>query len=98
MADLKQIAEAILAKAKLDAHPVGSYYWSALNSPEGAFTGDLPTKNCTDTGGNSANQYYDRLVFKASKTWTGKTSSVGGGAAHNNLPPFVRAYCWRRTA
>ena len=24
--------------------------------------------------------------------------SVGGGAAHNNLPPFRTCYCWYRTA
>lgn len=24
--------------------------------------------------------------------------SVGGGQAHNNMPPYVVAYCWRRTA
>ena len=25
-------------------------------------------------------------------------SSTGGGAAHNNMPPYVVAYCWKRTA
>lgn len=29
---------------------------------------------------------------------TGTASSSGGGGAHNNMPPYVTAYCWRRTA
>ena len=24
--------------------------------------------------------------------------STGGGAAHNNMPPYIVAYCWKRTA
>ena len=44
--------------------------------------------------------------FDASQSWTGATSSVGGSSAHNhgstgsatNLPPYIVAYIWRRTA
>lgn len=28
----------------------------------------------------------------------GTTDGTGGNAAHNNLPPSVCAYCWKRTA
>lgn len=38
------------------------------------------------------------IGFKASNNWTGATSSVGSGQAHNNMPPFYTAYIWRRTA
>ena len=26
------------------------------------------------------------------------SSSTGGGSAHNNMPPYIVAYMWRRTA
>lgn len=27
-----------------------------------------------------------------------RTSQVGGEQAHNNMPPYIVAYCWHRTA
>nr|DAP26000.1 MAG TPA: Baseplate structural protein [Caudoviricetes sp.] len=27
-----------------------------------------------------------------------KTESVGGGEAHNNMPPYLAVYVWKRTA
>ena len=27
-----------------------------------------------------------------------ETSSTGGGQAHNNMPPYIVAFCWHRTA
>ena len=38
------------------------------------------------------------VSFDASRSWTGETSSVGGGKAHNNMPPYIVAYCWKRIA
>lgn len=31
-----------------------------------------------------------------STSWT--TVKQGGGEAHNNMPPYITAYCWRRTS
>jgi len=29
---------------------------------------------------------------------TGPTASTGGGSAHNNMPPYITVYMWKRTA
>lgn len=47
-----------------------------------------------DSANNSATNGYPN--FDASRNWTGATSSVGGNASHNNMPPYICAYCWRR--
>lgn len=36
--------------------------------------------------------------FTASKSWTGETSSVGSGAAHDNMPPYLAVYIWKRVS
>ena len=46
---------------------------------------------------NHSNRF-DGLTFDASRSWTGETNSKGGGGAHNNMPPYLAVYMWKRTA
>ena len=45
----------------------------------------------------SSNRYCS-MSFNAANSWTGATSSVGGNAAHNNMPPYLTVYMWKRTS
>ena len=36
--------------------------------------------------------------FWASRNWSGETSSRGGNQPHNNMPPYLAVYVWKRTA
>lgn len=48
--------------------------------------------------GTTNNKIASKVNFTASRSWTGATSSVGGNAAHNNMPPYLAVYVWKRTA
>ena len=150
-ATYEQAIETAKAQAKLDAHPVGSYYWSNdSTSPATLFGGTweaLPagyTLIAQGSGSDSFGSYtytagqkygerkhqlttdelpshshtYDRLpkafnntnyiqvdqanfdpsVRKGSNSEIASTANTGANSPHNNLPPCIAAYGWRRTA
>ena len=53
-------------------------------------TPNLLQNHVTDTGGTA-------YGFIADGSWA-DSGSAGGGAAHNNMPPYRSVYMWERTA
>lgn len=54
-----------------------------------------------DSSAPSGYSGWPSVNYTSDKTWwakLAKTSVAGGGAAHNNMPPYLAAYVWQRTA
>ena len=51
-------------------------------NPEGSFTHTETSDGFK--GANWTSGVYKRFTFNASRTWTGETSAVGGGASHTH--------------
>lgn len=128
---LEDVTDTLPASILLAAHPVGSYYWSANNTPPSTLFGGTWTQitgrflYASDTPGATGGSETvtltvdqipshthtfsaDCIQFKtrqysitgtdASLGGTGTTNATGGGGSHENMPPYLSAYCWRRTA
>ena len=66
-------------------------------SGEGAFVEGYST-GAWATGNGSGDSVNTGVSFKASKTWTGATSSVGSGSSFSNMPPYYVVYRWKRVS
>ena len=70
---------------------------SNISNLSGVFYGTaLSNYGSTNVGSGATS--YGGISFNASRSWTGATSSVGGNAAHNNMPPYLAVYMWKRTS
>lgn len=67
---------------------------SIVNETEGGTVGG----NYSWNSGAFYSYGTDREGFTGTGDPMGSTNRIGGGAAHNNLPPYITAFCWRRTA
>ena len=52
----------------------------------------------SEIGGLQSGGAFGEAGSSGGASRTGYTSTVGGGAAHNNLPPWIAVSVWRRTA
>lgn len=61
--------------------------------PSHSHNAELPVSSESTLGGkNGTNE------MAIAGTVTVSTESVGGGQAHNNMPPYITCYFWKRTA
>lgn len=82
---------------------VGGYgstsgWYGGVTAASGAFSRSSVTEGCLQANDGYDNKGSHYAYFNAANNWSGSTSSVGGGEAHNNMPPYETYYCWKRTA
>ncbi len=77
-----------LTVSEIPSHSHTGIHW---NTPTGKEWSDVDTGSSKDGYG---------LTIGASKisTMSWVTGNAGGGAAHNNLQPYITVYMWKRTA
>ena len=80
-----------LSTDEMPAHQHG-----LLTDMEG-YGGASPTGNYFKMKGNEIVNGYTTETGVAYNGWEGM-SGVGGNQAHNNMPPYLVVYCWKRVS
>lgn len=84
--------------ASAGAHKHGMYISDSLNDNWHNFNGSAHMgKNGTKHTVNSSESKVP-IISGGAHSHTVTINNTGGGAAHNNMPPYVTYYCWERTA
>ncbi len=72
----------------------GCYAW-AFDYVSGCFTAQKMTASPNGGGGNSNN---NKITLKSTQNHSVTLNNTGGNKGHNNIPPFLVCYMWKRVA
>lgn len=96
--DWEQIKDVFLLAAG-DTYAVGSIGGEAEHT---LTVDEIPSHQHTTKGAMVSTSSSGSSVMRSNDLsqagYTGYTSYAGGGAAHNNMPPYMTVYMWRRVA
>ena len=78
---------------QMPSHDHRSMRWGGSSGNENGYFG---VNAGSETSGRQANWYFNYASGAAQAYF--KTGFSGGNAAHNNMPPYLSVYMWKRTA